>query len=170
MIGGAAILLVGAFVLLIHHDQAQPLDRREEGGTRAKHHIHLTRADASPFIQPLGVAESAMQQRDPARETPGVAFQRLWCQRDFGNEHDATLSPRQRRGQRLQVDFGLAAAGDAMQQKHLAGSRLARCGDGGQRARLGGCQREWRRLSDGAARQWIVPYRRLDNGDQPGSL
>ena len=95
VVGWAAILLVGAFVLLIHDNQAQAFYRREEGGTRAEHDIHLARVDASPLIQSLGVAQAAMQQRDPARETPSVTLHRLWRERDFGDEHDAALPARQ---------------------------------------------------------------------------
>ena len=39
-------------------------------------------------------------------------------QRDFGHEHERLLALRQCGGDRLEIDFGLAGAGDAVEQRH----------------------------------------------------
>ena len=128
VIGRRPLFFVCALVLLIHDDQPQPLDRREERRTRADDHIHFARADAPPLVQPLAVGQSAVQQRDPTRETSRVARHRLWRQRDLRHQRDAPLAPRDHRRERLKVDLGLAAAGDAMQQERSAAG-LRACQD-----------------------------------------
>ena len=126
VIGRRALFLVCALVLLVHDDQPQPLNWREERRTRADDDIHFTRADAPPLVQPLAIGQPAMQQRDTTRETSRVARHRLWRQRDLRHQRDAPLATRDHRRERLKVDLGLAAAGDAMQQERSAAGLRAR--------------------------------------------
>ena len=39
-------------------------------------------------------------------------------ERDLGHEHERLLALRERRGDRLEINFGLARAGDAVEQRH----------------------------------------------------
>ena len=57
-----------------------------------------------------------MDDRDAAREAGGKTADRLGRQRDLGDEHDRAPSGGERRVDGGEVDLGLAAAGDAVQQ------------------------------------------------------
>src|SRR5437773_11969519 len=54
------------------------------------------------------------------------AFDRLGCERNFRDENDRAFTALERNSDCLQIDFGLAAAGDTMQQNWFGcfGSRL----------------------------------------------
>ncbi len=60
-----------------------------------------------------------MQGDDRAAETALKALQGLGREADFGNQHQGLVARGQGVGDQLQIDFGLAAAGDALQQKAL---------------------------------------------------
>lgn len=60
-----------------------------------------------------------MQQRDPGIETLFETGQCLRAQVDFRNQHQGLLAGREHSMDQLQIDLGLAAAGDARQQEGL---------------------------------------------------
>ena len=58
------LLLVGRFVLLIHDDEAEVLQRREDGAARADDDVGAAFADLVPFVVPFAVGEMAVQHGD----------------------------------------------------------------------------------------------------------
>src|SRR5579885_790934 len=74
-----------------------------------------------------------MDDRHAVRETRRHALHGLRGESDFRHQHDAAFAPGDNRGQRLQIDLGLAAAGHAMQQNRGGGRRDGGRQDGGWR-------------------------------------
>ncbi len=62
-----------------------------------------------------------MQDRDAIAEARGEARQRLRSHRDLGNEDDHPAAASKRLLGGGEIDLGLARAGDAVQEKLLAG-------------------------------------------------
>ena len=112
------VLLVRTVVLLVDDDQADAIERREHRRPRADDDVHVAAADALPLIVTLAVGESAVLDRDAVAK--GVAEERgdRRRQRDFRDERSASRRPRGADArQRAQIDLGLAAARDAVQQR-----------------------------------------------------
>ena len=112
----AVLLFIGAVVLLIHDDQP----RRGKGGKngRAGTDNDMCRASAGglPGAVALGIAQSGVQDCDIRRKALLEARQGLRCQADFRDQHQRLAPPLQAVGNQLQVDFGFATAGNALQQ------------------------------------------------------
>ena len=106
-------------MLLVHDDEAEPLERREHGGARADHDVHVAAADALPLIVPLAVRERAVLDGDARAERAAEQRGHRRRQRDLGHHASAPAVPERHDplGQ-AQIDLGLAAAGDAVQQRH----------------------------------------------------
>src|ERR1700686_231643 len=67
----------------------------------------------------LAFGEMAVQDRDRVLRFGETAFEpldRLRRERNFRDEHNRAMAARERRVNRLQINFGLAAAGHAVQQ------------------------------------------------------
>ena len=54
----------------------------------------------------------------PRAEALLAAGDELAGERDLRHQHEHLLPARERRGDRLEIDFGLARAGDAVEQAH----------------------------------------------------
>ena len=126
MVGGAVLLLEAAVVLLVHHDDGEVLHRREDGAA----HAHADARLAAPQAQPLGVAlgagEAGVEQRDVVAEARAEAAGELRRQRDLRDQHQRALAGGARAGDRLEVDLGLAGAGDAVEEEGAGSSRRRR--------------------------------------------
>ena len=61
-------LLVAGLVLLIHDDQAEVFERRENRGARADHYARFPAADAPPFARALHIRQAAVQSGDGVAE------------------------------------------------------------------------------------------------------
>ena len=113
----AFLLLVGRIVFFIHDNQAQPGSWCQHGHTCSQNDTRPASQDRQPVPQPFRFRQTAVQCHDAfLRETlPDRLFQ-LGRQVDLGN-HDQYLricfSP-QKRLDRMQIDFRLAAAGHAI--------------------------------------------------------
>ena len=121
-------MLVRGVVLLVDDDEAEVGERREDGGARADDDARLAAHDPSPLVPALARTEAAVQHRDAASEAALHAVEELVRERDLGDEEQHRPAARPRLRRRLQVDFRLAASGDAVEEKHLkaaaAGDRL----------------------------------------------
>ena len=137
------LLLVRLVVLLVHADDADVAQRREDGRARADDDLGLTASDALPLVAALRVGQPGVEQGHGVSEPRLESPQRLRRQRDLGHEHDRRPAARQRRGARLEVDLGLAAAGLAVEQEMTAAG-IERGGDPCQRRVL--LARQLRRL------------------------
>ncbi len=153
VVGRLALLLVRGVVFLVDDDKPEVGERREHRRARADHDAHLAARHGGVGEQPLPRREPGVQYRDLlAGEAPLDARHGLAGQADLGHEEQDRAAGVQRRLRRLEVDLGLAAAGDAVQQDLVAGARLAQ--DAVQRtALLGqqvwGCRRARRSRADG---------------------
>ena len=113
-------LLVAVFLLFVDDDQAEIFERREDRGARADDDAGFAVAHAPPFAGALDVAERGVQNGDAfeARAKPGAALTaNPQSQSDFRDQDDGGLSARQRFLHGAQVDFGFAAAGDAVEEQ-----------------------------------------------------
>ena len=105
--------------------------RGEDGAASADDHLHLPVGDAPPVLAALGGVQMAVQHRDVAAAA-AKRLDGLRRQADFGNEDQRFLALAHDFLDGAEVEFGLAAAGDAVQEKWLksacldsAGSSLA---------------------------------------------
>ncbi len=122
------LVLVGALLLLIDDDQAELAHRGEHRRARTHAHPRLAAAKSQPFVVALAAAKRRMQDRDHVAEARLKAPQHLWRQSDLGHQHDRRAAGLERRLHRMQIDLGLARAGDAVQQETVARLRIARQG------------------------------------------
>ena len=131
---------------------AEIRDRREHRRARAEHDARLARHALAPGGEAFGVGERGMQHRHRNGETLAETPDELRREPDLRHQHQRALAAAQRSLDRVQIDLGLAAAGDAVQQEgreapvrgidglHRHGLLLAqapvRCRAAGRRRRL----------------------------------
>ena len=129
------LLLVGVLVFLVHDDEPERFDRREDGRARADDDAGAALADLVPFVVAFAGGQMAVQHGDERLQRAGAEarlepLDGLRRERDFRHEHDGALALFERVGDGLQINLGLAAAGDAVQEKGadgvLPGSRVSR--------------------------------------------
>ncbi len=115
-IAQAFLLLVRRVVFFVDHDQLQVRQRRQQRKPRTEHDARLAQVRRQPVQHALALGQAAVQRGEHhAREArPDIAFE-LRREVDLG-DHDQDLRlwiARQHLGAGLQIDLGLAAAGDA---------------------------------------------------------
>ena len=110
------LLLVGAVVLLVDDDQAQIAKRQERRRARADHHRRQTGARAQPGLRAFGLRHGRVVAGDVRAEAPREAFAQLRRQTDFRRQHQHLLASSDHVSGAPQVQLGLAAAGDPLQQ------------------------------------------------------
>ena len=111
------LLLVARLVLLIDHDQAKALHRREYGRARPDDDARLALADALPLVETLAIGKGAVQDGYAFAEARSEAVDRLRRKADFRNENDRLLAVRNDLFYRADIDFRLSAAGRAAQKE-----------------------------------------------------
>ena len=112
----AVFLLVDGVVLLIDHDQAEVRVGQEQRRARADHHVHLARRDRVPGARALACAELRMPFGGPHAEALREAVEELRGERDLRHQDQRLAALADRLGDRLEIDLGLARAGDAVEQ------------------------------------------------------
>ena len=129
MIEDAVLLLVGRVVLLVDDDQPKFPERQEKRRARAGHDAHAAFGDLPP--DPLAHARRhvGMPFGGLGAEAVVEAFEEGLRQRDFRQQDEHLLAGIERRRDRLEIDLGLARAGDAVEQRHAEAA-----GGGGWRA------------------------------------
>ncbi|MNQ53786.1 hypothetical protein D3C85_678340 [compost metagenome] len=135
----AVLLLVRRIVFLVHHDQAQFAQGREDGHARAQQHAGLAALGAGPGLHAFAVGQAAVHDGEPFGAHQGLqaGAQRaleLRRQVDFGDHQQHLASGRQHLFGGPQVHLGLAAARHPMQQDRLEPGQRA---DGVHRGALG---------------------------------
>ncbi len=132
----AFLLLVRGVVLLVDDDDAEPRQRREHREARAEDEVGQAELCRQPAAQPLRRRQPAVQGDDaPAGEAAREAVDQLRRQVDLGDQHEGLAPGRERQAGGAQVDLGLAAAGDAVEERrpgrfafHRRGDRAGRLG------------------------------------------
>ncbi|MCY1528636.1 hypothetical protein D9M68_637490 [compost metagenome] len=117
MVAQAFLLLIGSVVLLVDDDQAGILQWGEQCRTGADDDVGLAVAGGQPGIQAFAVVHRRVQQGDSRVESPREALQGLRAQVDLRDQHQGLLAGFQGLADELQVDLGLATAGDSGQQQ-----------------------------------------------------
>ncbi|MNV28193.1 hypothetical protein D3C71_1193770 [compost metagenome] len=113
------LLFIGAVVLFVDDDQAGVLHRCEQGRAGADNDVGLTVPRGQPGLEAFAVIDRRMDQRDTGIETLFEARQGLRAEVDFRDQHQRLLAGLEGFADQLQIDFGLAAAGDAGQQERV---------------------------------------------------
>ena len=111
------LLLVARLLLLVHDDQAEIFERRENRGARSHHHARLAVPHAPPFARALDFRQAAVQHRDARAESRADQPADPQRQRNFRNQNNGRLAARERRFDGAQINFRFAAAGDAVKKR-----------------------------------------------------
>ena len=106
-------------MLLVHDDQREVAERREQRRPRADRDSDLAAVHFHPFVIPFAVGEPAVKHADHVPEPCAEPFDGLRSQRDFRDKHDCLFSILDRARNRLKVDFGFSASGYAVEQNHM---------------------------------------------------
>src|SRR5262245_51794970 len=109
-------------VFLIDNDQAQWIDWRENGRACADDDAGAALANLVPFIVAFAGGKMAVQNSDQRLQRAGTesgfeTLDRLRRERNLRHEDDGAFPLRKCVGNGLQIDFGFAAARDAVQKK-----------------------------------------------------
>ena len=124
VIAGRGFLFECGFVLLVEHDQPQMRRRSEDCTAGADDDLDFAAGDPSPVFVPFDVAQMAVQDGH-AIEAGAKAADGLRREADFGHEQNCLAAEADDFLDRLNVDFGFAAAGDAVDQNRAMLGRLA---------------------------------------------
>lgn len=114
MIGDAVILFEAGIVFFIDDQQSQLLIRKEQGRAGADHHLGRACRHRPPGIAALGIGQFGMPLRRLDAETAAEALQPLRRQGDFRQQHQGLPPGGQAGGDGLEINLGLARAGDAV--------------------------------------------------------
>ena len=116
----AVLLLVGLVVLLIDDDQAEFGVGQEQRRARADHHRRLAGRDRGTVAGARARRQFANAIPAGARRSARQSGRGTARSARFPASGSAICSPRcERFGDRLEIDFGLARAGDAVEQRDL---------------------------------------------------
>ena len=137
VVTGIALLLVGGVVLLVDDDEAEIGERGEDRRPRAHADPRLAPPEPQPLVVALARAEPRVEHGNRVAEALLEAGRRLRRERDLGDQHDGRAATPQRRVGRAQVDLGLPAARDAVQQEPRWLARVHPRLDHGERGPLG---------------------------------
>jgi len=97
-------------LFLVHHDDAEVLDRREDRRSRPDHHIYLAVQYPVPGGIPLAFGETAVEQRASITETLPYPRHDLRSKAYLRNQIDRSLAALYRPVHEAQVNLGLAAS------------------------------------------------------------
>ena len=119
-------------MLLVHDDEADVGERGEE--RRARTHDDVGRAGTHhvPLVEPLAGGEARVQDGHVIAEAAAEAAHRLGRERNLGHEDDGPLALLAHALDGAEVDLGLARAGHAVDDDHVAAPGLGRAPDGGK--------------------------------------
>ena len=131
LIDDAILLLEGLLMLLIDDDEAEIAERQEQGRARADHHLGIAAQHRAPGEAPLQPGQFRMPlPRRARRSDRSKRSSHCVVSAISGSRTSACLPALQARRDRFEIDFGLARAGDAVEQRD-AGMRLDQIVGGG---------------------------------------
>ena len=117
VVADAVLLLVAGVVLLVDDDQARVRQWREHRRTRADDDARFATPGRGPGLGALVVVESRVHRMHRHAEARAETREQLRGQADFRHQHQRLLAAGEAVGNRIEVDLGLAAAGDAIEQQ-----------------------------------------------------
>ena len=161
-------------MLLVDDYHPEVAERQEQGRAGANHHLRLSPRHRVPYQVAPPCADRGMPFRRPGAETRREPLEERRGERDLGQENQSLAAATERGGDRLEIDLGLARAGDPFEQDHAGaphGHRLDQRGGGLGLARrepgtgVVGIGRPHRRLCrDRGQGQRSVGEKRIDDG------
>ena len=134
MVMRALVLLVGLVVLFIDHDQSEIGIGQKQRRARAHHDRRLARRDRGPVAGAGARRQFGMPFHRPHPEALREAIEELPGQRDLRHQDQRLLAAADDFGDGLEIDFGLARPGDAVEQCDVKASirrQRPHCIDGG---------------------------------------
>ena len=127
MVARRLALLVTRLVLLVDDDRTHIPQGREDRRPRSDGDALLAALQRDPCVIALAVAECAVEHGDAVAEHGAKPVDGLRRERDLRHEHDRALPTLlDDAAQQLDVDKGLSAAGDPMEQGDAAGGCAAK--------------------------------------------
>ena len=115
----AVILLVGLVVLLIDDDQAEIRIGQKQRRARADHDRRFAGCDRRPVARAGARRQFGMPFQRTHAKTLREAIEELSGQRDLRHQDQRLLAAADDFGDRLEIDFGLARTGDAIEQRDV---------------------------------------------------
>ena len=116
MIPGRTLASVRSFMLLIHHDQAQPFKRCKKSRTGSDHNLGLPPPGPVKLVITLPVRQPGMHHTDPFPK-PGIKpHHGLKGQGNLRNQHNHLTARRQYMVNHGHVHLCLAASGNSVNQ------------------------------------------------------
>ena len=119
MIMRAVLLLVGLVVLFIDHDEPEIGVGQKQRRARADHDRRLAGRDRRPIARARARRQFRMPFHRPHAEAPREAVEKLAGQRDLRHQDQRLPAAADGLGDRLEIDLGLARAGDAVEQRDM---------------------------------------------------
>ena len=102
-------------MLLVHDDQSEVVDRGEHRRACPDHDVDLSTADAVPLVVTFTIRQAAVLDGDAIAEQRPERPGDSRCQRNLGHEHDDAAPCAGNLLGQAQIELGLAAAGDPVQ-------------------------------------------------------
>ena len=176
----AVALLIGLVVLFIDDDQTKIRIGQKQRRARADHDMRFAGRDRRPVARAGARRQFRMPLDRFHAEALREAVEELPGQRDLRHQDQHLLATPHRLRHRLEIHFGLAGSGDAVEQRHrerLARRHLAQRLRGdlliGREIRLHECRirrRRRRRLRQRLHRQGALVHEAIDHADADAGL
>ncbi len=111
-------------MFLVDDDEPRASQRREHRRARADDDVGLAARRGQPGARALAFAQARVHHFDARGQAFAETAQRLRGQTDFGHEHERLPAARDDVFDQREIDLGLAAAGDALQQRRREAAEL----------------------------------------------
>ncbi len=157
-------------MLFVDDDDAQVPDGREDGRARADDDARLAALETPPLVEALARGERRVEDGDRIAEVCAQAAREDGRERDLGDEHHRRAPAPQRLAHGADVDFGFAAARDAVQEEGREGVFVLRLVDGAERALLLVGEAQVVRVGQARAGQRVAPDLAHEDLDEPPPL
>ena len=116
-------------MLLVDHDQPEPVNRREDRRARPDDDPRLAARDPHALVAPFRIGEPGVEDRDAVAEPRAHPADRLRRQRDLRHEQDRPEPPLEHCSAGLEVDLGLPGSGRPVEQEGTARAGVDRGDD-----------------------------------------
>src|SRR5262249_30639592 len=103
-------------MLFINDDQAEILQWSKDGGTGSDDNSYFLAIDPKPLVNALTFGQRTVEDSGLVGETLRKAIDELGGEADFGNEDETGFAGGEEVFDGLEVDFGFAAAGHAVEK------------------------------------------------------
>ena len=120
VVPGAPVGLVRVFLFLVHDDETEVFDRREHRGTGADDDLREPFPDPFPLVEAFPGGQPAVEDRDRIAVALVKEVEGLGRQGDLRHHDDDALPRREHLIDEPQVHGCLAAAGDAVKERHAS--------------------------------------------------